>query len=65
MLKLFIKEKRLERKLTQEELSKLSGVSKSYIGDLERNEKEPSITVLCKLSRALKVKIEDLFYYEE
>lgn len=62
---MYIKKIRLERKLTQEELSILSGVSKSHIGDLERNEKEPTITVLCRLAKALKVKPEELYRYYE
>lgn len=66
MIELFIKEKRLERNLSQQELADLSGVSKSYIGDLERNEKEPTIEVLCKLAKALKVDIKELYkYYED
>ncbi len=66
MIELYIKEKRIEKGLTQKELSKLSGVSESYIGDLERNEKEPTISILCKLAKALEAKVEDLYkYYED
>lgn len=65
MIVLKIKEWRLKRKLTQEELSKLSGISASYIGDLERGEKEPTISVLCRIAEALKVDIKDLFTYKK
>lgn len=65
MIVLKIKEWRLKRKLTQEELSKLSGISASYIGDLERGEKEPTISVLCRIAEALKVDIKDLFIYKK
>lgn len=65
MLVLKIKEIRIEKGLTQKELSKLSGVSESYIGDLERNEKIPSIITICKLANALEVDIKELFAYEE
>lgn len=66
MIELYIKEKRIEKRLTQKQLSKLSKVSESYIGDLERNEKEPSISVLCKIAKALEVKVEELYkYYED
>lgn len=65
MLVLKIKEIRINRGLTQKELSKLSGISESYIGDLERNEKEPTISILCKLAKALKVDIKELFNYED
>lgn len=65
MLVLKIKEIRLKRNLTQEELAKLSGISKSYIGDLERNEKEPTISILCRLAEVLQVDIKDLFTYKK
>lgn len=65
MLVLKIKEIRLKRNLTQEELAKLSGISKSYIGDLERNEKEPTISILCRLADVLEVDIKDLFTYKK
>ena len=65
MLVLKIKEIRLKRNLTQEKLAKLSGISKSYIGDLERNEKEPTISILCRLAEGLQVDIKDLFTYKK
>lgn len=65
MLVLKIKEIRTEKGLTQKELSKLSGVSESYIGDLERNEKIPSIITICRIAKALEVDIKELFTYEE
>lgn len=66
MIELYIKEKRIEKGLTQKQLSLLSKVSESYIGDLERNEKEPSISILCKLANVLEVKVEELYkYYED
>lgn len=65
MLVLKIKEIRINRGLTQKELSKLSRISESYIGDLERNEKEPTISILCRIAKALEVDIKELFTYEE
>lgn len=63
MLVLKIKEIRSEKGLTQKQLSELSGISSSYIGDLERNEKIPSIVTICKLAKALEVDIKELFEY--
>ena len=65
MIELYIKEKRLEKNLTQKQLSELSGVSESYIGDLERNEKEPTISILCKIAEVLDVDIKELYRYYE
>ncbi len=64
MLKIYIREIREKQDLSQEKLSKLSGVSASHIGYIENGEREPTISVLCKIARALKVDIKDLFKYE-
>lgn len=66
MIELFIKEKRLEKNLSQRQLADLSGISKTHIGDLERNEREATISVLCMIAKALNVKPEELYkFYEE
>lgn len=48
-----IKEERLKRKLTQEELGKLIGVSKVAISHYERGEEQPKMEKLVKLSEVL------------
>ena len=65
MLVLKIKEIRTKKGLTQKKLAELSEISKSYVGDLERNEKIPSIVTICKLAKALEVDIKELFNYED
>jgi len=52
---------RIKRGLTQVELAKKVGVTQSYIGQLERDEKEPSLAVLRRLSTALAVPVSKLF----
>ena len=49
----FIREK---RGLTQEELSVLTNMSKTFIGDIERAQKAPTTVSLVKLAKALGVK---------
>ncbi len=44
-----------------EQLSLLSGVSKGHLSRLEREERAPSITTLCKIAMALDVKPEELY----
>ncbi|HVF76073.1 MAG TPA: helix-turn-helix transcriptional regulator [Acidimicrobiales bacterium] len=41
--------------LTQDALARLSGVHRTYIGALERGEKEPTLFVLVRLAGALGV----------
>lgn len=65
MLKIYIREIREAQGLSQGKLSKLSGVSSSHIGYIENGEREPTISVLCKIAKALNVDIKELFKYEE
>jgi transcriptional regulator with XRE-family HTH domain len=48
-----IKKEREKQRLTQDELADLAHISLSYIGDIERGKKTPSIEVFQKISRAL------------
>ena len=63
MIDLLIKEIRLKNNMTQEELSQKSGISESYISELENNLKMPTILTLCKLAEALEVEITKLYKY--
>lgn len=55
-----IRKHRKKKKLNQEELSEKSGVSRSYISDLERGERSPGFEVVKKLATALGVTIDEL-----
>lgn len=50
-----LREIRLKRKLTQEELADLADMHFTYIGQIERGLRNPSLANLYKLARALKV----------
>lgn len=52
---------RLQKGLSQEQLALSAGVNTSYIGQLERGEKNPTIKILEKISTALEIHIIDLF----
>lgn len=52
---------RKERKWTQEELADRAHLTTTYVGQVERGDKVPSLTVLLKLARALGVAPADLF----
>lgn len=60
-VEILIKEIRESKNITLDELAKKSGVSKSHLNYIERNEKEPSISVLCRVAIALKVDIKELY----
>lgn len=48
-----IKDKRKQLNLTQKQLSKMSGVSHTYICEIERNNKIPATKIVSLLNRAL------------
>ena len=56
-----VKELRLERNLTQQQLADISGLHKNYIGMVERGERNPSLVNIDILARSLKVDITALF----
>ena len=57
-----VREERLKRKLSQEKFADITGVHRTYIGMIERAEKNITLENIEKISRALGVKISDLFY---
>jgi len=54
-MKIFVEQYRLEKDLSQSELSRQSGVAKSHINQIEHGKTNPSIETMCKLSNALNV----------
>ena len=56
-----IREERLKRKLSQEAFADIAGVHRTYIGMIERAEKNITLQNIQKISNALKIKISDLF----
>lgn len=55
-----IKRLREERKLSMDELTKLSGVSKSMLAQIERGDGNPTIATLWKISNGMKVPFDAL-----
>ncbi len=51
-----IRELREKRGLTQTELAQAAGITRIYVAKIEAGEKLPSIPILLKLAKALKVK---------
>ena len=59
-----VKKKRKAKKLTQTELSELTGINRSMIGQLENLSFKPSIEQLEALARALDFEVTDLYVEE-
>lgn len=56
-----IREKRLNSKLSQEKLAEIAGLHRTYIGMVERAEKNITLMNIEKLAKALNIQIKDLF----
>lgn len=52
---------RKQKGMSQLDLSLEAGVNKNYISDLERGSRNPSITLLEKIARALDIDLSTLF----
>ncbi len=57
-----LKEKRAEKKLSQEELAHLIGTTRQTIIAIEKKQFNPTTKLAILLSVALDCKVEDLFY---
>ncbi len=55
-----IRRKRLSQRISQEELGFRAGLHRTYVGGIERGEKNPSYGNLLKLARALDVATSQL-----
>lgn len=64
LLKNRIKEIRKKMGLTQEQLAKECGVVRQTINCIENDKYDPTLQLAFKLSKTLKVKVDELFIYE-
>ncbi|MDO7788288.1 helix-turn-helix domain-containing protein [Desulforamulus aquiferis] len=55
-----LKKLREERKLSLESVAKLSGVSKSMLGQIERGDVNPTVSTIWKISNGLKISFTQL-----
>lgn len=53
---------RAKRKLSQGELAKLAGISVSYLSLLERSKRDPALSTVESIAKALQMPIELLFF---
>ena len=61
-----VRELRVRRALSQEELGSASGLHRNYVGAIERGEINPTFKILLKLCAGLCVQLSELFtLYEE
>ena len=56
-----LREIRKAKGISQENLSLIANIDRSYMGRLERGEINPTLTKICQLSEALEIDVVDFF----
>ena len=56
-----VRELRNQKGWTQEQLEEHSGLDRTYISDIERGVRNPSVKSIEKIAKALKVKASEIF----
>lgn len=56
-----VKKIRLDKGLSQEEFADLSGFHRTYIGMIERGERNPSLKNIQKLAKTFQISLSELF----
>lgn len=60
-----VRELRLARGLSQEELAFKAGVHRTYLGGIERGERNPALKNIAAIAKALGVSLSELFSFGE
>ena len=58
-----VRELRLARSLSQEELAFKAGLHRTYLGGIERGERNPALKNIAAIAEALGVAIQELFLF--
>lgn len=59
-----VRSARVAAGLTQENLANKAGIDRSYIGGVERGERNPTLVVVKKIARGLGLTLGELFAYD-
>ena len=60
-IEILIREIRESKKLTIDDLAKMSGISKGHLSKIERQERDPKMSTMIQIALALKVDIKELY----
>lgn len=60
-VEILLKQVRIQKNMSLRELEKKSGISKTHLNYIELQEKEPTISILLRIAKALDVQINDLY----
>jgi transcriptional regulator with XRE-family HTH domain len=60
-----VKKLRMDEGLSQEELAEKLNIHRTYMSFIERGKRSPSLLIIFKISRALNIKLPDLFDFDK
>lgn len=60
-----VRKLRLARNLSQEELAFKTGVHRTYLGGIERAERNPSLKNIAAIAKALNITLAELFSFDD
>lgn len=60
-VEVLLKEIRKEKGISLQQLAKTTGISRSHLNYIEKNEKEPSLSMAVRIAQALNIKLEELY----
>ena len=60
-----VKNRRKDINMSQEELVYKSGIHRTYMSFIERGLRNPSLLIIFKISRVLKIKLSELFDFDK
>ena len=60
-IEILLKSIRINKKITLDKLSQMTGISSTHINDVENSLTEPGISIMVRIAYALKVDINDLY----
>lgn len=60
-VEVLLKEIRQKKGIGLQQLAKMTGISRSHLNYIEKNEKEPSLSMAVRIAQALNIKIEELY----
>ena len=60
-IEILLKQIRIKNGYSLRQLSKMTGISSSHLNYIEKNEKEPSLSMAVRITQALNIKIDELY----
>lgn len=58
-----VRKLRKEKGMSQEQLADVAGIERSYMGTIERGERNPTLLKINQIAKALKLSLSDLFSF--